>query len=588
VYVAGAILVMTTLLCTSCAGSNTDKQASAQSAIKMGLDPATGPLRVNPDNPRYFTDDSGRAIYLTGSHTWANLQDLGSSDPPPVFDYTAYLDFLEANHHDFFRLWAWEQAKWAPWTASDIWFAPAIYQRPGPGEALDGKPKFDLSSFDQAYFDRMRARIIEAGNRGIYVSIMLFDGWSVGQKGGGPGNPWPGHPYNASNNINGIDGDPDGDGNGYEVETLAMPEITALQEAYVQKVIDTVNDLDNVLYEICNESNGGPGEISWQYHMIDFIHDYEATQPKQHPVGMTVPYPDGENSDLFNGPAEWISPNAAGGYQDDPPVADGSKVVVVDTDHLWGVGGDREWLWKSFTRGLNALYMDCYDPIYCEGWDPNDPTRLSVVVNMGYTLEYANRMNLVAMTPRPDLCSTEYCLANPVAVGAEYLVYLPEGGTETVDLSATPGELAVEWLDPSDGAITEGLTVTGGTIVPFTPPFGGDAVLYLSQVGPLTISNVAAHPLDTSAWITWDTDRPATSQVEYGISPTLGISTTPTASYVVSHSVRISGLMSSTEYYYQVRSTDVSGQSAQSEISSFTTLAPEDIRWIYLPIILKG
>ena len=42
-----------------------------------------GPLRVDPSNSRYFTDGRGRAILLTGSHTWANLQDYGDSDPPP-------------------------------------------------------------------------------------------------------------------------------------------------------------------------------------------------------------------------------------------------------------------------------------------------------------------------------------------------------------------------------------------------------------------------------------------------------------------------------------------------------------------------
>lgn len=35
-----------------------------------------GPLRQNPTNPRYFTDESGQAIYLTGSHTWAVMQDM--------------------------------------------------------------------------------------------------------------------------------------------------------------------------------------------------------------------------------------------------------------------------------------------------------------------------------------------------------------------------------------------------------------------------------------------------------------------------------------------------------------------------------
>ena len=44
--------------------------------------PARGPLRVHPDNPRYFTDGSGRAVYLTGSHTWNNLVDMGRNVPP--------------------------------------------------------------------------------------------------------------------------------------------------------------------------------------------------------------------------------------------------------------------------------------------------------------------------------------------------------------------------------------------------------------------------------------------------------------------------------------------------------------------------
>ena len=38
---------------------------------------AKGPLRVHPENPRYFTDGSGRAVYLTGSHVWNNWQDQG-------------------------------------------------------------------------------------------------------------------------------------------------------------------------------------------------------------------------------------------------------------------------------------------------------------------------------------------------------------------------------------------------------------------------------------------------------------------------------------------------------------------------------
>jgi hypothetical protein len=51
-----------------------------------------GPLRHNPANPRYFTDDTGRAIYLTGSHTWANLQEIKLAEDPD-FDYEASAPF---------------------------------------------------------------------------------------------------------------------------------------------------------------------------------------------------------------------------------------------------------------------------------------------------------------------------------------------------------------------------------------------------------------------------------------------------------------------------------------------------------------
>ena len=34
-------------------------------------------LTVHPTNTRYFTNGSGRAIYLTASHCHANLQDQG-------------------------------------------------------------------------------------------------------------------------------------------------------------------------------------------------------------------------------------------------------------------------------------------------------------------------------------------------------------------------------------------------------------------------------------------------------------------------------------------------------------------------------
>ena len=85
-------------------------------------------------------------------------------------------------------------------------------------------------------------------------------------------------------------------------------------------------------------------------------------------------------------------------------------------------------------------------------------------------------MNLAAMTPCNDLASTQYCLANP---GQEYVVYLPNGGEVTVDLSAAPGALAVEWFNPHTGVVRKGGTAQGGTKRTFQAPEKGDWVLYI-------------------------------------------------------------------------------------------------------------
>ena len=441
------------------------------------------------ENPRYFGDSEGNPVYLTGSHTWGNLQDFGSGDPPPVFDWDGYLDMLQDLNHNFIRLWTWEQACWAPWTREDLRFQPLPYVRTGPGEAVDGKPKFDLTHFDEAYFKRLRQRVESARARGIYVGIMLFQGWSSMRMDHGekknplPGNPWAGHPFNRDNNINGIDGDTNEDDEGEEVHRLEVPEVTRLQEAYVREVVDIVNDLDNVLFEIGNEIE--PESCDWQYHMIRYIQDYEKQKPFQHPVGMTSFY--GASREyarrIFESPADWISPPRVGqqySYGTDPPEADGQKVVLLDTDHIFAVGGDAIWVWKAFCRGHNPIYMDPLD-------DPtgehrvNDTVRASILSArpaLGQTRKFFERIDMSTVTPRRDESSTEYALVSP---GETYLIFQPDSGRFTVDLGDTEPEFTGMWFDPIGRTDYPGPGLTGGTQHTVEPPFEGPAVLHLTR-----------------------------------------------------------------------------------------------------------
>ena len=478
--------------------------------------PAQGPLRVLKSNPRYFSDGSGKAIYLAGSHSWWNLQDNGirlmsaeNQDPPPIFDYNAHLDFLEKYNHNFFRLWRWEVPKWGEDQPRGAikYCQPHPWARTGPGLARDGKPKFDLTKFNPEYFNRMRTRVAAARDRGFYVSVMLFEGWELEYT-----NAWTFHPFNGPNNVNGVFADSALDllppekplhlpatagedieglrsahygGAGYvgagltyntPQDTPLGKRVLELQKAYVRQVIDTVNDLDNVLYETCNEA--GPYSTEWQYHMIRYVKEYESGKANQHPVGMTVQAP-GSNATLYESPADWISPNPGGpteNYLNDPSPAYIGKVIVNDTDHLCGhTCGDSTWVWKSFCRGLNVLLM--------EDLSPSPTWQDSARIAMGQTRNWSQKIDLAHMVPdlRSEVSETKYCLTNR---GQEYLVFQDGNkGEFTVNLSDAPGNFTAEWFNVNSGTTTNWKTVPGGGLRTFPTPFGGPAALHLKSVG---------------------------------------------------------------------------------------------------------
>jgi hypothetical protein len=91
-------------------------------------------------------------------------------------------------------------------------------------------------------------------------------------------------------------------------------------------------------------------------------------------------------------------------------------------------------------------------------------------------------------------------------------------------------------------------------------------------ISDVTVTDIT----ETTASITWATDEPATSQVEYGTTSAYGLSSTLDTTLVTSHSVSLSGLSSGTTYHYKVKSKDASGNLAVSKDYTFTTASPSD------------
>jgi hypothetical protein len=218
--------------------------------------------------------------------------------------------------------------------------------------------------------------------------------------------------------------------------------------------------------------------VRWQHHFIRFIKNYERGKPEQHPIGMTSVFNilnsswAADDNALLDSPADWISPGSTS-YKGDPPAADGRKVIIADVDHIWPAAPHAGWVWRCFLRGLQPILMDQYSY--------GDPKWTSVAnkrrcASMGYTLTYANRMNLATLAPRSDLASSKYCLANP---GTEYLVYQPKAG-EAFSVELQLGIYRYEWFDPTSGTVAaEGRAEALGGRHQFEAPFKSPSVLYL-------------------------------------------------------------------------------------------------------------
>ena len=443
-----------------------------------------GVLTVDPTNGRYFRNDSG-IVFLAGFHTWASIQDSWPSLPITPLDFDEYLDALVSYGCNFTKAWILESAK--DWGDSVQYFAPLPWARTGPGTAHDGRPKFDLTQFDADYFTRLRERCIRLGNAGIYVCVQLFQGWHVSKKGFSTGDPWANHPMAASNNINGVDGDTNGDVVGLETRTTTLTATYNIQKAYVAKVIDTLNDLDNVFWEISNEEENS--SLTWQRALVDYIQTYEAGKAKQHLVGMTVCWPSGDNQDLYDTTTiDWLSP----GGDFVPETASAAKISAFDTDHVGGLTSEYKWILRALAQGHGGTwYMDEWAGETYGNDTRSNATYQKIRSILGYALDYANRIDLANATPQPSLASTGYCLAKTTGT-AQILAYQDGSGSFTVNLTGISGTFSLEWLRTANGTTQAGSNVSGGATRTLTPPWAGEDVLaFLELTGyDLTAANI--------------------------------------------------------------------------------------------------
>jgi hypothetical protein len=151
--------------------------------------------------------------------------------------------------------------------------------------------------------------------------------------------------------------------------------------------------------------------------------------------------------------------------------------------------------------------------------------------------------------------------------GAPATLVIPSAGLHTVHL----------WMR-QDGLKVDRFLLRLASTVPSGPGPAESARVAIptDTTAPLitavTSSNVGA----TTATITWTTDEPATSQVEYGLTTDYGQTSPLDASLVTSHNVLLTGLAPETMYHFRALSADAANNSASSGDGTFTTLLVTD------------
>jgi hypothetical protein len=71
--------------------------------------------------------------------------------------------------------------------------------------------------------------------------------------------------------------------------------------------------------------------------------------------------------------------------------------------------------------------------------------------------------------------------------------------------------------------------------------------------------------------VTWNTDQPTTTALQYGTTTALGTAGPGSSALTTTHSVTLTGLSRKTTYYYQASGQASSGASVTSSVNQFTT-----------------
>lgn len=258
--------------------------------------PAEGPIQLHPENPHYFLYKGEPLALITSAEHYGAVLNLD-------FDYRTYLETLAADGMNYTRIFtgSYFEIPGESFGIQKNTLAPEAGSVITPWTTVipdfSGKVQYDLTSWNEAYFDRLKDFMTQAAERDIIVEVTFFSSIYRDEH-------WDISPQNPANNINMSE-----EISRRNAHTLNNGPLFEHQERFVRKLVQELNGFDNFFFEIQNEpwadrpvpvynivnkEDLDPGDwtykadfadeaaMAWQDSIAAIIADAENGLPKKH------------------------------------------------------------------------------------------------------------------------------------------------------------------------------------------------------------------------------------------------------------------------------------------------------------------
>jgi Domain of unknown function (DUF5060)/Putative collagen-binding domain of a collagenase len=196
--------------------------------------------------------------------------------------------------------------------------------------------------------------------------------------------------------------------------------------------------------------------VQWKAELIDDMKTYGRLLGFENFDSIAMQHdPESSHSETI----KWLDKSAAAGHPWLVNLIEMNSRVPVDEEDYWHDTQRKFGMWGNYLAGGSGVaffFTGAQGDLSVEDYRTRDHLFDLEHYAHDFVVDY---LPFTEMHHADDLtpASNDYVLAKP---GEVYAVYLPDGGTTTLDLSGASGTFEVKWFDPRNGGELQNGTVT--------------------------------------------------------------------------------------------------------------------------------